>query len=193
MQVNYLLLLLIAFQHCNVLETAKRRLINIEITNYTFTNYTADHVKSLELNFTKLAPNRYGLNMNFELYRQLPRNTEVRILTIVQPKKAVKPMTFFDMRWNLCEALSNFKALPFLIDLYKEIKRTFNVRLVCPLKGNFRYRITNFMVTNEMLPSFTPELSFSHSLELYEDQNIFAKTVTLGYTWHNSTKVSKSG
>lgn len=82
-----------------------------------------------------MAPNRYSFNMSFEFYRQFVRSAEIRVLTQVKTVKGVRPITYFDVRLNLCDSLSNFKSIPLLIDLYRELKKSFNVKLGCPIKA----------------------------------------------------------
>ncbi|XP_058980024.1 uncharacterized protein LOC131803084 [Musca domestica] len=118
--------------------------------------------------------------MWFQFARELAKNAEIEVLINVRPLKSKKVMKFFDMKWNVCEALRSFKAIPMVNQIYSELKRTSNLPIACPLKANYLYKLTNLIIRADNFPKYTPTLDFNYTAMFFEDHQMFGKLQTLG-------------
>ncbi|XP_058982103.1 uncharacterized protein LOC131804004 [Musca domestica] len=153
---------------------------NLELYNMTWIKHSDNFLKQGGGNITKLATNHYSVNVWFEFEHDWARNSELRIMIRVKPQKSTKILTFFDAKWNVCDALRTFKAAPMVDYIYTELKRKSNFLRSCPIKGNKFYWVRDFIITSDAFPSYTPYLSFNYSAMYYENKKLCVEHMVQG-------------
>lgn len=91
-------------------------------------------LKQMDCILKKFDIGNYGIDINFMLNRQLAKNAEIRIISLVQRgnKAAV---TFLDLTANTCSVLQQAQKLPLTKKILTELRKKSNIPRLCPLKG----------------------------------------------------------
>ncbi|XP_075167770.1 uncharacterized protein LOC142239916 [Haematobia irritans] len=154
--------ILFVSQYFQSIEMA-RRLFNLVVSNVTCQKF-GTLVKRFDCDFEKIATNKYAINANFFLGRALNRNSEIHAQVCFTPQGSSRSIKFFDIRLNICDMLTTVMGNPFTKGLLDEMRRSSNIPYDCPIKGNYLYSFSNYSLTTQTLPTYTPLMKFNFTL-----------------------------
>ncbi|XP_073811863.1 uncharacterized protein [Musca autumnalis] len=126
--------------------------------------------------------NRFSSNMAFILERQLLDNAEIGIKITYKYANDPKIYTFLDIKLIVCEALDSIQAMPMIRKLFLELMSSSNLPCNCPIKGNILYSMSDFILTEDTLPAYTPIISFNYTVGFYESKALIGRMVVQGST-----------
>ncbi|XP_059218119.1 uncharacterized protein LOC131994932 [Stomoxys calcitrans] len=159
-------LILITLGCLTTIQNAKRP-FQLIWTTYNCTKF-GERVTYLKCNLTKLAKG-YAPELWIEFQSQLSEDLDTEMIITYRLPKSPRIVKFLNHRHNLCNAIKHMQTLPFYNEGFVRIMRYTSLPCNCPIKGKTRYNITNFVFTEDLLPPFTPPLSFNYSFALYEN------------------------
>ncbi|XP_019891612.2 uncharacterized protein LOC109612214 [Musca domestica] len=155
-----------------VIQSAQRR-FDLEVQEYHCTNRTS-LVRQLHCNLTKIANGRYYADFLFEITRNLDKEARIQFTSYYTPQNAKRAVKFVDLNMKVCDVLSQSMTLPLIKTIINEVRKTSNLPYACPIKGNFTYKFVNLTLDANILPTYTPLISYNFSTKFYEHQKLLA-------------------
>ncbi|XP_059225846.1 uncharacterized protein LOC131997957 [Stomoxys calcitrans] len=167
--------------HCiDTTETAKRR-FNLMLNNVTCIKVNS-LMKSFGCSLKNFGTSRYAVDAQFLLERPFEKNAEVHVMVYFTPSLAKKAVKFLDIKLNICDMLSTVISNPLLKVILDETRKSSNLPYRCPVKANFVYTFSNFSLTAETLPLYTPFMKFNFTLNTYDNEELVSKFLLEGTT-----------
>ncbi|XP_075169534.1 uncharacterized protein LOC142241638 [Haematobia irritans] len=174
-------LIILIFHILNENSVTAKRPFSLVLHSNSF-KYVSNEMNQCSCSFQKLTKSRYAISAMANFLRDLSKNAEVGILIhITYPKKS-KIFKFLDIKLNICDSLKNLKAMTLIKELFKELMASSNLPFACPIKGNVTYNITDFMLTDEIFPTYTPIVHFNYTFSIYSNQKLLTSYELLGST-----------
>uniref|UniRef100_A0A1I8N3Z0 Arrestin-like N-terminal domain-containing protein n=1 Tax=Musca domestica TaxID=7370 RepID=A0A1I8N3Z0_MUSDO len=143
-------------------------------------------IKYYSCNLTKVTTNRYFLQANLELNRDLDKGAEIQMIIFVKFTKENKVLKFLDLKVKVCDLYDSKMSSLVIKEVIREMKRVSNFPHSCPVKGNYAYWLTNFTVTENFFPTYTPTIDFNYTLRFYEKKRLLGDMVIEGSTLRRS-------
>ncbi|XP_073821440.1 uncharacterized protein [Musca autumnalis] len=173
-----LLLILFGLAAVTVINAA-RRPFDVELHNVQCRQYNS-RLKKLSCQMTKVATSRYAIDYKFNLNGDLHENAEMQIIIKVKLRNDNKIIKFMDLKMNICDVFNTKMSSLVTKEMLKEVKKTSNLPLACPIKGNFDYWVTNYTVTDSFFPPYTPDVYYNFTMKYFENNRLFADLFIAG-------------
>ncbi|XP_075167401.1 uncharacterized protein LOC142239491 [Haematobia irritans] len=189
MMFKYILIIALSLDTIWRIQTA-RRSFNLELHRIICSNFSSP-LKYAHCSLKKLATNRFATGLNLMLERPLLTNAEVDIEIRYKLTKFRRTVTFWKGKLNICNTLEQIALIPIVRKLFMEVIRSSNMPYACPIEGNILYNLSDFLVTEEIIPPYAPIMNFNYTLTFYDNHTVFAIHQTQGSTTPREKKPIK--
>uniref|UniRef100_A0A1I8NK81 Uncharacterized protein n=1 Tax=Musca domestica TaxID=7370 RepID=A0A1I8NK81_MUSDO len=146
------------------------------LKNTQFSPYLA----SISTHHSPNKPNIFYLNQQAVFERDLGTKFYVRIWFHFRQGSMRNSIRIMDLKFKFCDIWDGSTENRLLKTILSEVRRTSNLPHMCPVKGNFLYKMENFTVTDKFVPTYAPFMNFTVALEFLENDKLFAITKVSG-------------
>ncbi|KAI8122514.1 hypothetical protein CVS40_6577 [Lucilia cuprina] len=156
-----------------------RRRFYLELHNFSCQKY-GKQLKQLDCMYKEYSKNHFSFSHTVIFDRDMDDNFKIRIWIDVKQLSAKKYFRFADIKLGACSSLSQRLDHQFIRLLATEYKRTTNLPIHCPFKGNFLYKMDNFTLRTQNFPAYAPECSFTFGFDFYDINTLFGRLKVMG-------------
>ncbi|KAH8412550.1 hypothetical protein KR009_002938, partial [Drosophila setifemur] len=143
-------------------------------------------IEHVDFRISKL-DNRSYVNGEMKLYGDVP-DIDMRTTMDFWKVNNSKKFKLYNVRLDACRFLKTFHRNSLFNIYVKSFKKHTNADLICPLKKNFSYTLTNWHMDEKDLPPFIPYGSFRTVSEYFSLSRLGVRIVTQGKVYPFPTK-----